>query len=92
MAQIDKKLKDALLKLSECDKAKKSVEASIESSERQAREQLLHLWEVESQLIITRVTIFELKKELGQKNEEMNKFEQTAYEQGQKETETYLKS
>ena len=33
-AQTDKKLKESLSKLSECDKARKSVETSIESSER----------------------------------------------------------
>nr|POE55962.1 hypothetical protein CFP56_64384 [Quercus suber] len=33
LAQIDKKLKETLLKLSECNKARKSAEASIESSE-----------------------------------------------------------
>lgn len=64
----DKKLKDILFKLAECDKAKKSVKTSIESSERQAREQLVHLREAESQLALTRMTIFELKKELGQKD------------------------
>ena len=34
----DKKLKETLLKLAESDKARKSVEASIESTERQAWE------------------------------------------------------
>ena len=33
-AQTDKKLKEILLKLSECDKALKNAETSIESSER----------------------------------------------------------
>ena len=36
-ALTDKKPKETLLKLVECDKARKSAEASIESSERQAR-------------------------------------------------------
>lgn len=40
-ATTDKKLKKTLLKLAEWDKARKSVEASIESSERQVREQLV---------------------------------------------------
>lgn len=34
----DKKLRETLLKLAECDKARKSVETFIESSERQAQE------------------------------------------------------
>ena len=38
--------------------------------------------EVKSQLAIARMTISELKKELSQKDEEMNMFEQTAYDQG----------
>ena len=61
----NKKLKETLLKLAECDKAKKSAEASIESTKRQAREQLLQLKEAESQLAIAWSTIFELKKELS---------------------------
>ena len=87
-----KKLKETLLKLAECDKARKSAEASIESMKRQAREQLLQLREVKSQLAITQMTISELKKELSQKDEEMNKVEQTTYDQGQKELKAYLKS
>lgn len=35
-AQSEKKLKETLAKLAKCDKAQKSVEASIESSKRQA--------------------------------------------------------
>jgi len=38
------------------------------------------------------MTIFELKKELSQKDAEMNKVEQVAYDQGQKETAAHLKS
>ena len=37
---LTKKLKETLLKLSKCDKARKSAKATIESFERQAREQL----------------------------------------------------
>lgn len=37
-AMTDKKLKETLLKLVECDKARKCAKASIENSERQARE------------------------------------------------------
>ena len=37
-AQSDKKLKETLVKLTKCDKARKSAEASIESFERQAQE------------------------------------------------------
>ena len=51
-----------LLKLAECDKAQKSVEASIESMERQAQEQLHHLREAESQLTISRTKIPDLTK------------------------------
>lgn len=40
-AMTDNKLRETLLKLVEFDKARKSVEASIESLERQAREQLV---------------------------------------------------
>lgn len=90
LAQTDKKLKETLVKLTKCDKARKSAEASIESKERQAREQLLHLREAESQLAIARTNISELKKKLSQKNEEMSKVEQSAYKQ--KETESHLKS
>lgn len=46
-AQANKKLKETLLKLLECDKARKSVKASIKNSEKQAREQLHHLKEAE---------------------------------------------
>lgn len=63
-AQTDKKLKETLLKLTECDKAQKSIEASIESSERQAREQLRHLKEADNQLALAQVNIRELTKEL----------------------------
>ena len=66
--------------MAECDKARKSVEALIESTERQAREQLLQLKEAESQLSISQTTISKLKKELSQKDKEMNKVEQTAYD------------
>ena len=45
---MEKKLKETFLKLVECDKARKSVEASIESIERQAQEQLLQLRDAES--------------------------------------------
>ena len=48
VTSIDKKLKETLLKLEECDKARKSSKASIEGLERQAREQLLQLKEAES--------------------------------------------
>lgn len=65
LAQTDKNLKETFLILSECDKARKSAEALIESSGTQAREQLLHLREVESQLTIAQTTIFELKKQLN---------------------------
>ena len=66
--------------MAECDKAKKSAEALIESTERQAREQLLQLKEAESQFSISRTTISKLKKELSQKDKEMNKVEQTVYD------------
>ena len=66
--------------MAECDKARKSAEALIESTERQAREQLLQLNEAESQLSISRTTISKLKKELSQKDKEMNKVEQTVYD------------
>ena len=45
---MEKKLKETFLKLVECDKARKNVEASIESTERQAQEQLLQLRDAES--------------------------------------------
>nr|POE65816.1 hypothetical protein CFP56_13901 [Quercus suber] len=38
------------------------------------------------------MTIYELKKELSQRDEEMNKVEQIEYDQGQKKTEAHLKS
>nr|POF16799.1 hypothetical protein CFP56_66198 [Quercus suber] len=85
-------LKETFLKLLECDKARKSAEASIESTERRAQEQLQHSREAESQLAIAQMTIFELKKELNQKNEEVSKVKQATYEQGQKETKSHLKS
>ena len=66
--------------MAECDKARKSVEALIESTERQAREQLLQLKEAESQLSISQTTISKLKKELSLKDKEMNKVEQTVYD------------
>ena len=66
--------------MAECDKARKSAEALIESTERQARKQLLQLKEAESQLSISRTTISKLKKELSQKDKEMNKVEQTVYD------------
>ena len=66
--------------MAECDKARKSAEALIESTERPAREQLLQLKEAESQLSISRTTISKLKKELSQKDKEMNKVEQTVYD------------
>ena len=66
--------------MAECDKARKSAKALIESTERQAREQLLQLKEAESQLSISRTTISKLKKELSQKDKEMNKVEQTVYD------------
>ena len=37
-AAIDKKLKETLQKLAKCDKVRKSAEASIKSTKRQARE------------------------------------------------------
>jgi len=74
-AQTDKKLKETLFKLTECDKARKSAEASIESSERQAREQLHHVKEAEDQLALARVKIRELTKKLGQKAEDIAKVE-----------------
>lgn len=92
LTQTDKKLKKTLLKLLECNKARKSAKASIESSERQAQEQLLHTREAESQLTLVQTTISKLKKELSQKNEEMSKVEQAAYKLGQKEIESRLKS
>nr|POE97564.1 hypothetical protein CFP56_17083 [Quercus suber] len=53
---------------------------------------LVHLREVESQLSIAWITITDLKKELSQKDKEMEEVEQTSYDQGQKETEAHLKS
>ena len=53
----------------------KSVEAMIESSKRQAREQLHQLKEAEGQLSLARARITELTKELAQKSEEMGKVE-----------------
>ena len=76
----DKKLSETFLKLAEYDKGKKSGEASIESLERQAREQFVQLREAESQLSITQTTIIELKKELGKKDKEMERVEQTTYD------------
>lgn len=88
----NKKLKETLHKLAKYDKARKSTKSFIESFEKQAQEQLVHLREVESQLAIARTTISKLKKELGQKDEQMNKVEQAAYDQGQKDTKAHLKS
>lgn len=51
-AQSEKKLKETLAKLAKCDKAQKSVEASIESSERQAQEQICHLKEAEGSILL----------------------------------------
>jgi len=78
--------------LAECDKARKSAEASIESSERQAREQLRHLKEAEGKLVIARENIGELAKELKQKDEAITKAEQAAYNLGQIEIEAHLKA
>lgn len=48
--------------------------------------------EAESQLSIAWATITELKKELSKKDKEKEVIKQTTYDQGQKETETHLKS
>lgn len=85
-------MKDTLLKLTKCDKAWKSAETSIESSKRQAREQLRHLRKAEGQLTIAWTKITDLTKELEQKAEEMSKAKQAAYDLRQKETATHLKS
>ena len=91
-AALDKKLKETFQKLVECDKARKSAEASVESIDRQAREQLVQLREVEKQLALAQTTITELRRELALKDKEMKKAKQMAYDQGQKETESHLKS
>ena len=57
-----------LLKLSECDKARKSAEASIESSKRQAREQLRHLRVEEGQLTLARAKIRGFNQGVGAKS------------------------
>ena len=87
-----KKLKETLSKLFKCDKARKSLEVSIESSERQVREQLHYLREAERQLAIAREKFSKLNKELEQKTEEMGRVEQAAFDLGQKEIEAHLKS
>lgn len=92
LRQTKKKLKETLSKLFKCDKARKSVEVSIESSERQVREQLHHLREAERQLAIAREKFSKLNKELEQKTEEMGRVEQAAFDLGQKEIEAHLKS
>ena len=85
-------MEETLTKLAECDKARKSAKASIESSERQARKQLCHLKEVEGKLVIVQEKIGELAKELKQKDEAITKAEQAAYNLGQTESEAYLKA
>lgn len=52
----------------------------------------MQLREAEGQLAIARSTIIELRKELVLNDKEIEKLEQAAYDQGQKETETHLKS
>nr|POE62070.1 hypothetical protein CFP56_29313 [Quercus suber] len=88
----NKKLKETLQKLAKCDKARKSIKASIESIERQAREQLVQLKEDEKQLALAQTTIIEMRKELVLEDKKIKKAEKMAYDQGQKETKTHLNS
>ena len=85
-------MKETFLKLSECDKAQKSVEPSIKSFERQAREQLHHLREEKNQLTLAQARITKLTKELEQKVTEMSKVKKAEYDLGKNEIEAHLKS
>lgn len=53
---------------------------------------MVQLREAEKQLTLAWTTITELRKKFVLKDKEIEKAEQTAYDQGQKETETHLKS
>lgn len=61
--------------MAKCDKARKSAETLIESTERQAKEQLVQLREAEKQLTLAWITITKLRKELVLKDKEMEKVE-----------------
>ena len=73
-------------------KEKKSVEAALEGTERQAESQRQHLCQIEDQLTIAKEHIGALKKKLEEAKEATEKAKQEGYEVKVAETEENLRA
>lgn len=92
LAVVEKKNKDLLLKLTEADRERKNVKATLAKAEMQVEEQCQHLRKAEEQLAIAYEKIEVQKKELEGRKEAIAKVEQAEYDVGVKETEKTLKA
>ena len=88
----EQKIKDLNVKLTEANKDKKSVKATLARVERQAENQHQQLRKTEDQLTVAREHIEALKKKLEKAEEAAAKAEQEGYDIRVKETKENLKA
>ena len=88
----EQKIKDLNVKLTEANKDKKSVKATLARVERQAENQHQQLCKTEDQLTVAREHIEALKKKLEKAEEAAAKAEQEGYDIRVKETKENLKA
>ena len=89
---VEKKIKDLGTKLTKADREKKSAEAALASSEKQAEDLRLQLRKAKEQLAITHEQIEAQKKELKKKEEAIAQAKQSDYNTGVKEIEDALRA
>ena len=88
----EQKIKDLNVKLTEANKDKKSVKATLARVERQAENQHQQLRKTEDQLTVAREHIEALKKKLEKAEKAAAKAEQEGYDIRVKETKENLKA
>ena len=88
---IDKKIKELTTKLTESERDKKSVEATLERAERQAKSQRKQLHQTKDQLSSAKKLITSLKKKLEEAKKAKDQIKQDDYNMGVAETDEALK-
>ena len=89
---IDKKIKELTTKLTESERDKKSVEATLERAERQAKSQRKQLHQTKDQLSSAKKLIKSLKKKLEEAEKAKDQIKQDEYDMGVAETEEALRA
>ena len=92
LAMAKKKIKDLGIKLTETNRERKTAEAALAGTEKQAKDQCQQLRWAEEQMVIAWEQIEAQRKELEKKEEALAQAEQSGYDIEVKKTEDILRA